>query len=531
MPREIRLNAFEMNCVGHQSPGLWAHPRDRSSQYKDLEYWTDLARLLERGRFDGLFIADVLGIYDVLDGNGDAAIRQAAQVPVNDPLALITPMAAVTRHLGFGLTASLSFEHPYPFARRLSTLDHLTKGRIGWNVVTSYLESGARNLGQQAQLDHDRRYDYADEYLQVLYKLFEGSWEDGAVLRDRRRRIFSDPGKIHEIRHVGEHFQVPGIHLCEPSPQRTPVLYQAGASSRGKRFAAEHAECVFVAAPSKTVLKQAVADIRQRVAEAGRDPRKVLVFNLQTVVLGETDAKARAKFDEYRAFVSYEGALALISGWTGIDFGQYRPDQVLRHLHTNAIQSAVEAFSSADPKRTWTVRELADWVGIGGFGPLFVGSPATVADLLQEWVEDTDVDGFNLAYALAHETFSDVVELLVPELQKRGVYKTEYAPGTLREKLFGDGPRLPDSHPAAGYRDLRALWEKGPGATRCRPDLGGRRMTPVALSAPRPGTAPRARRAAVASPHSTGSCRWHGISSAPGHAGCGCGRCASGGRD
>lgn len=349
MPREIRLNAFEMNCVGHQSPGLWAHPRDRSSQYKDLEYWTDLARLLERGRFDGLFIADVLGIYDVLDGNGDAAIRQAAQVPVNDPLALITPMAAVTRHLGFGLTASLSFEHPYPFARRLSTLDHLTKGRIGWNVVTSYLESGARNLGQQAQLDHDRRYDYADEYLQVLYKLFEGSWEDGAVLRDRRRRIFSDPGKIHEIRHVGEHFQVPGIHLCEPSPQRTPVLYQAGASSRGKRFAAEHAECVFVAAPSKTVLKQAVADIRQRVAEAGRDPRKVLVFNLQTVVLGETDAKARAKFDEYRAFVSYEGALALISGWTGIDFGQYRPDQVLRHIHTNAIQSAVEAFSSADP--------------------------------------------------------------------------------------------------------------------------------------------------------------------------------------
>ncbi|WP_171891675.1 LLM class flavin-dependent oxidoreductase, partial [Pseudomonas aeruginosa] len=401
------LNAFEMNCVGHQSPGLWAHPRDRSSQYKDLEYWTDLARLLERGRFDGLFIADVLGIYDVLDGNGDAAIRQAAQVPVNDPLALITPMAAVTRHLGFGLTASLSFEHPYPFARRLSTLDHLTKGRIGWNVVTSYLESGARNLGQ--------------------------------------------------------HFQVPGIHLCEPSPQRTPVLYQAGASSRGKRFAAEHAECVFVAAPSKTVLKQAVADIRQRVAEAGRDPRKVLVFNLQTVVLGETDAKARAKFDEYRAFVSYEGALALISGWTGIDFGQYRPDQVLRHIHTNAIQSAVEAFSSADPKRTWTVRELADWVGIGGFGPLFVGSPATVADLLQEWVEDTDVDGFNLAYALAHETFSDVVELLVPELQKRGVYKTEYAPGTLREKLFGDGPRLPDSHPAAGYRDLRALWEKEAG--------------------------------------------------------------------
>ena len=140
--REIRLNAFDMNCVGHQSPGLWAHPRDRSWQYKDLDYWVDLARLLERGKFDGLFIADVLGVYDVYNGNGDAAIRQAAQVPVKDPLALVTPMALVTEHLGFGLTASLSFEHPYPFARRLSTLDHLTKGRVGWNIVTSYLESG-----------------------------------------------------------------------------------------------------------------------------------------------------------------------------------------------------------------------------------------------------------------------------------------------------------------------------------------------------------------------------------------------------
>ncbi len=153
---------------------------DRSWQYKDLEYWTDLARLLERGRFDGLFIADVLGVYDVLNGNNQAAIRHATQVPVNDPLALITPMALVTEHLGFGLTASLSFEHPYPFARRISTLDHLTKGRIGWNIVTSYLESGARNIGHQAQTDHDARYDYADEYLQVIYKLLE---EAGKMVR------------------------------------------------------------------------------------------------------------------------------------------------------------------------------------------------------------------------------------------------------------------------------------------------------------------------------------------------------------
>ena len=210
MTRQIRFNAFDMNCVGHQSPGLWAHPRDRSWQYKDLEYWVDLAKILERGRFDGLFIADVLGVYDVYRGNLDAALRQSAQIPVNDPLQLVPAMALVTEHLGFGLTASLSFEHPFTFARRLSTLDHLTKGRAGWNIVTSYLDSGAKNIGLVGQGQHDDRYDIADEYMEVCYKLWEGSWEDGAVLRDRERRIFTDPTKVHPIAHEGRYFKVPG---------------------------------------------------------------------------------------------------------------------------------------------------------------------------------------------------------------------------------------------------------------------------------------------------------------------------------
>jgi FMN-dependent oxidoreductase (nitrilotriacetate monooxygenase family) len=454
MTREIRLNAFEMNCVGHQAPGLWAHPRDRSAGYKDLEYWTDLARLLERGRFDGVFLADVLGVYDVYGGNLDAALRHSAQVPVNDPLQLVPAMALVTEHLGFGLTASLSFEHPYTFARRLSTLDHLTKGRAGWNIVTSYLESGARNIGLTTQGAHDDRYDVADEYLEVCYKLWEGSWEDGAVLRDKERRLFTDPSKVHPIRHEGRFFNVPGIHLSEPSPQRTPVLYQAGASARGRRFAGEHAECVFVAAPSKTVLKKVVAGIRAAVAASGRDPHSVKIFNLQTIITDETDAKARAKYLDLKQYISRDGALALASGWLGIDFAAYRPDQPLRHVESNAVQSSVEAFSSADPSKVWTVDELADWIGIGGLGPLLVGGPETIVDLLEEWVEETDVDGFNLAYALAHETFEDVVEHVVPELQKRGIYKRDYAGGTLREKLFGKGARLAEDHVGAGYRDL-----------------------------------------------------------------------------
>jgi FMN-dependent oxidoreductase (nitrilotriacetate monooxygenase family) len=457
MTREIRLNAFDMNCVGHQSPGLWRHPRDQSAAYKDLDYWVNLARTLERGKFDGLFIADVLGVYDVLNGNVNAALKHSAQVPVNDPLQLIPTMAYLTEHLGFGLTASLSFEHPYTFARRISTLDHLTKGRIGWNIVTSYLNSGAVNVGQTEQLRHDNRYDVAEEYLEVCYKLWEGSWEDDAVVRDRKTGIFTHPAKVHPIAHQGPHFTVPGIHLSEPSPQRTPVLYQAGASSRGKDFAGQHAECIFVAAPSKAVLKRYVANVREAAEQAGRDPRGILAFNLQTVILGETDAEAKRKFDEYRKYVSYEGALTLISGWTGIDFGQFSPDEVLRHRYTNAVQSAVETFTTIDPTKEWTVREMAEWVGIGGFGPVFVGSPQTVADLMQEWVEETDVDGFNLAYAVTPETFEDTVDLLVPELQKRGVYKTEYRTGTLREKLFGQGPRLAAPHPGTTYRDLGRL--------------------------------------------------------------------------
>jgi FMN-dependent oxidoreductase (nitrilotriacetate monooxygenase family) len=453
MTREIRFNAFDMNCIGHQSPGLWAHPRDPSWQYKDLEYWVELAELLERGKFDGLFIADVPGVY-VYRGNLDAALRHSTQIPVNDPLQLVPAMALVAKNLGFGLTASLSFEHPYTFARRLSTLDHLTKGRAGWNIVTSYLDSGAKNIGLGGQSAHDDRYDVADEYLEVCYKLWEGSWEDDAVLRDRARRIFTDPAKVHSIRRDGRYFKVPGVHLSEPSPQRTPVLYQAGASARGRSFAGEHAECVFIATPSKAVLKKSVAAIRESVAAAGRDPHSVLIFNLQTVIVDETDGKAKAKYEDYKQYINLDGALALGSGWMGIDFGRHRADEPLRHIETNAVQSSVEAFSSADPGKVWTVRELAEWIGIGVLGPLFVGGPQTVADLLEEWVEDTDVDGFNLAYAVTHETFGDIVTHLVPELQKRGRYKHDCTPGTLREKLFGEGPRLAKPHVGARYRNL-----------------------------------------------------------------------------
>ncbi|WP_336793510.1 LLM class flavin-dependent oxidoreductase [Gordonia malaquae] len=453
MTRRIRLNAFDMNCVAHQSPGLWRHPDDRSWDYNTLDYWVELAKLLEHGRFDGLFIADVLGTYDVYSQTDEAAIRQGAQIPVNDPLLLVSAMAHATENLGFGITTGTGFEHPYPFARRVSTLDHLTRGRIGWNVVTGYLPAAARNMGDDRLLDHDARYDHADEYLTVLYKLWEGSWEDDAVRRDRDSGVFADPAKVHHIGHRGEHFTVPGIHLAEPSTQRTPVIYQAGASTRGSRFAAENAEAIFVAAPTKTILRDVVARTRDALVAAGRGPYDARIYTLATVITDSTPEAAREKAVQYRRFASDEGSLVFMSGWMGIDLSRYSLDDPIGAVESNAIQSAVAAFSQADEDgRAWRVRDVAAWGGIGGMGPVLIGSGDEVAETLIDWVDDTDVDGFNLAYAVTPGSFRDVVDHVVPALDARGAYQSAYQSGSLRNKLFGRGDRLPDNHRGATFR-------------------------------------------------------------------------------
>jgi FMN-dependent oxidoreductase (nitrilotriacetate monooxygenase family) len=446
--RQIHLNAFDMNCVSHIVAGTWRHPESQAARYKDLQYWTDLAKLLERGLFDGLFIADVLGIYDVYGGGPGAALRAGAQVPVNDPLLVVPAMAAATEHLGFGITAATSFEHPYSFARRMSTLDHLTKGRVGWNIVTGYLESAARNHGLDTITPHADRYDIADEYTEVLYKLWEGSWEDDAVGTDPDRAEYADPAKVHPIGHEGRHFRVPGIHLCEPSLQRTPVLYQAGASNRGRQFGAENAEVVFIGAPTKEVLREAVADVRSRAEAAGRDPYDVKIVNGHVVVTGATERAAQARHDEFRRYIDSEGALALWSGWLGSDLSRFDLDDPVAVTDNEYLKSSVTMFGQGQ----WTLRDFIDAHAIGVEGGFTVGSPSQVADELQEWVEETDVDGFNLTNVITPGSFADFVDYVVPELQRRGAYKTAYSEGTLRDKLFGRGPRLPETHRAARYR-------------------------------------------------------------------------------
>jgi len=446
--RQIRLNAFFMNCVVHQSPGLWRHPRDRTQDYTDISYWVDLARTLERGRFDALFLADVLGVYDVYCGGAEAALRGAVQVPVNDPVLLVPVLAYATRHLGFGVTSILSYDQPYAFARRMSTLDHLTKGRVGWNVVTGYLDSAARAAGRSRQDGHDLRYEIADDYMEAVYKLWEGSWEDGAVIRDREAGVFADPARVHRIRHEGRHFQLDGYHLSEPSPQRTPVLFQAGSSPRGRAFAARHAECVFIAGNSTAEIRRLVGEIRERAAAAGRDPQAITVFLSAVCVPGRTRGEAQDKLADYRRYGSVEGSLVLQSGWQGVDFAAAPLDTPIAALG----RGSVEAHDRSDrPPDRRTIRELGEAATLGGGAPLLTGSAADVADEMQRWVEEADIDGFNLTSVVAPESYVDFVDIVVPELQRRGVHKQDYRAGTLREKLGGEA-RLPPSHPGARHR-------------------------------------------------------------------------------
>ncbi len=444
--REIRLNAFDMACVGHIQHGMWTHPRDHGADYTTLDHWVSLARLLERGLFDGLFLADILGVYDVLEGSAAPSLREAVQIPLIDPMALVPAMAHATTHLGFGVTCNLAYEPPFLFARRMATLDHLTKGRIGWNIVTGYLDSAARAMGMDGQMAHDDRYALADEYMEVVYKLWEGGWRDDAVIRDRTNRVYADPARVRIVRHHGRQFHLDAMPPWEPSPQRTPVLYQAGASDRGRIFAARHAECVFVNGASQANVRRIVADLRARSAD-----RPLKVFVGATVIVGRTEAEAQDMLQDYRRHASARGALAHAAASLGVDFDRFGMDDPVDASSSQAVRSNLEAMTTSFGPG-WTKRHLLDRLILGSRQLPIVGSAEQVADALMQWVEVADVDGFNLSRTVIPECLEGVVERVVPVLQQRGVFKTGYAPGSYRHKIFGAGDRLPPSHPAASAR-------------------------------------------------------------------------------
>lgn len=456
--KQLILNAFVMNAVGHLAPGLWRYPGNRTTEYTDLNYWVDLARLLDKAGFHAMFVADVLGGYDVYKGPGnlEPTIPSGAQFPINDPLYLVPSMAAATKNLVFGITASTTYEGPYSLARRFATVDHLSRGRVAWNIVTSYLDSAAKNHGLDKQVEHDERYRIADEYMDVLYKLWEGSWRDDAVVMDRDRGVYAAPERVREINHAGQYFNVPGPFLCEPSPQRTPFLFQAGTSKSGRDFAAKHAEAVFVQSHVPEKLRPTVLGLRQLAQERyGRDPRHIKIVAGMTVIVAETDEAAWAKREAVLEYGDREGALALFGGWTGIDLSKYDDDEDFRFTRLPAIQSIVDGWANTVPGSDglkWNKSQIADFVLLGALGGRVVGSPKTVVDELERWVDIADVDGFNFTNFTIPGSFEDTARWVLPELEKRGLFSrasmTDHAGLTAREVFLGSSSLLDDHHGA-----------------------------------------------------------------------------------
>ena len=453
-PKKLIVNLFEMNTLSHISHGLWPLSGNRRHEFNDIGYWIELAQILEHGGFDAVFIADVIGAYDVFRDGPETAIREGMQIPSNDPLLVIPAMAAVTERLGFGVTFSTSYEPPFAFARRMSTLDHLTKGRVGWNIVTSYLPNAARNFGLQDEIPHDRRYEIADEYLDVLYKLWEGSWDDDAVVADRENRVYADPAKVRYINHVGENFRVAGPHLSQPSPQRTPVLFQATGSPAGTEFAGRHAEVVFTGGRTVADFQRNAQTMRDAAERQGRRRDDIRFLVQAGVIVGRTEEEAADKARLYRENTSLDGILAHSN--LPVDLTAFPRDIT--------VGEAVR-LSGVDPERvahlplSKTVGQALAGIRAGREGRFFVvGTPAVVADEIERWLDEDGIDGINLRQYHSFDTARDFSELVLPELRRRGrLHEVTGSPTTLRERSFGQGDRLPERHPAARYRGGRNL--------------------------------------------------------------------------
>lgn len=447
MTRPLHFNAFVMNTNSHIHHGQWRRPDAGQVDFDDLALWIDLAKKLEAAKFDALFFADVVGVYGDADADFDVYIREGLQIPSNDPIPLVAALAAHTERIGLAITSNVAQAHPFQFARQISTLDHLSKGRVAWNIVTGTQDNGARNFGHPQLTDHTERYEWAEEYVDVTYKLWEGSWDDGAVLKDRERGLYSDPSKIHKINHESRRYSVQGPHLPSPSPQRTPVLYQAGSSASGRAFAARHAEATFIIAPTPALAKELIDDTRRLAVGAGRRADDIKFFQGLSFVIGDTEADARAKAAEYEKYVSVDGYLAH-SALVDPSGRAYHPDTPLREVNTNTAKGFGEWVSKAITDREPLVRDVALLISRS---TRVVGTPERIADVLEEW-QAAGVDGINVVNWVIPGSFEEFADKVLPVLRERGLARSDYVEGrTLRDQLFGE-PRLNDRHPAARYR-------------------------------------------------------------------------------
>lgn len=452
-PKPLLFALYEQASVGcGGAPSLWTHPADERLAANTFDFWSNQARIADQANLDMFFFADVLGFYDVYGGNVEAAVKWAVEAPANDPLMIIPGLAAVTKNLAFGATITTSYEHPFTHARRLSTLDHMTNGRIGWNIVTSYLSSAARNFGLEEMLKHGDRYERAEEFMDVVYKLWEGSWADDAVVADKQGRAYARGDRVKPINHVGEHYRVAGPHLAAPSAQRTPVLIQAGWSGRGREFAAKHAELVFIAKSNPQEIRQGLEEIWSMAQARGRARDDVKSLTVLRIVTAKTEIEAQRKYDVLQSNYHLEAQLVSYAGDTGIDLSRYSDNEALTN-HTEGLTSyMMRPDGSGKPLTAGDVRQRFANV-TRGTDLILVGTPQQVADRIEEHARVSGTSGYMLNPLTSPGTLEDFVELVVPELHKRGLYRTTPPQGTFRSRLRSDGAsRLPDCAYGASFR-------------------------------------------------------------------------------
>ncbi|MBO1073285.1 LLM class flavin-dependent oxidoreductase [Roseomonas marmotae] len=426
--RQMHLGAFMRPTTIHT--GAWRYPGAFPDANFNFAHLKRFAQTLERGRCDAFFMADHLALLNM----PMEALKRSHTVTSFDPLTLLPALAAVTEHLGLIATASTTFNDPYHVARKFASLDHLSGGRAGWNIVTTSNPDAALNFGQEEHMEHGERYRRGREFYEVVTGLWD-SWADDAFLRDQESGLFFDPEKLHVLDHRGEHFRVRGpLNVARPI-QGWPVIVQAGASEAGRQLAAETAEVIFAATPTLEDGRGFYRDVKSRMPALGRDPGHLKILPGCFVVTGETLEEAEAKRARLDSLVYYESGLGSLSIALGHDASGFDPDAPLPEIPpSNASKSSRERVIALARREGLTVRQLAQRVG-GYSGLAMVGTPAMVADQMQEWLEAEACDGFNIMFSHVPAGLDDFVDLVVPELQRRGIFRREYEGRTLRENL------------------------------------------------------------------------------------------------
>ena len=413
--------------------GSWRHPESDGLDALDPARYEEIARALERGKFDGLFFVDFLMLFDSFAGGYQTNLREGGQQCMLEPTQLLATMARVTSNLGLAATMSTTFYTPFHIARSFSTLDHISKGRAGWNVVTSAMDREAKNNGLSKLLEKDQRYDQADEVLEACFKLWN-SWEKDAIVGDRQNNLYADPGKVRPVNYEGKYIKTTGPLTTPRSPQDRPVIMQAGSSPRGRQFAGRWAEIIFTLQNSKSHMQSFYKDIKDRVVNGGRQPKECVILPAVDVVIGDTESIAVERAAAINSLASAKLGTAELSNALGVDLSNVPPDKTLDDMELSqgcrgildVMLQGARGVTVAEAGKRWATNQMT---------PQLVGTPEMIADKLVDLFESECCDGFMLCPSLSPGTYVQFVKTVVPELQRRGVFRKEYKHRTFRENL------------------------------------------------------------------------------------------------